>query len=527
MPRKNVRLLAGIPLIVHSIRAAFAAGATDRVFVITDDDEIAAIAEGEGVRVLREPQTTGRATLDDVAKYALDAVASWGGQEEDIFLTLQPTCPFIRAERVKQAVTAFDTGAGSIITVFDDRHLGWLIGADGEPEPNYTRRLNRQELPPHFRESGAIIGTLVKNLRARGTRIVEPIRLIEVAPDEALDIDTFSDWVVAEHLASRRRVLIRTNASEILGMGHAYRTLAVAQELARHEVLIAIDCDKPLGKRFFASYPFETVEVAGEAGFVGLVRKSAPDLVILDQLDTSREFVLAVKSAAAAVVTFEDLGPGASEADLVVSDLYENLEVPAERQFTGIANAILAPNFETTPDAPPFGERVENILVAFGGTDPARLAEKALDALALLGCKATASVVRGLGAMPVGALEARGLTGEILSDVRHMPSVMANANLALSSAGRTVTELVTLGVPVLCMCQNEKELTHTHACARFGVINLGLGEFVDTGSLAAHIRHLIDAPALRRTLRTRALHETTCRSNAAIIQRITRTIGWE
>src|SRR5690606_29476502 len=69
-------------------------------------------------------------------------------------------------------------------------------------------------------------------------------------------------------------------------------------------------------------------------------------------------------------------------------------------------------------------------------------------------------------------------------------------------------------------------LTHTHASARFGVINLGLGPLVDRDTLAAHIRHLLRSEELRRTLHVRALHETADRSNAAIIRRCMHLIGW-
>ena len=136
-------------------------------------------------------------------------------------------------------------------------------------------------------------------------------------------------------------------------------------------------------------------------------------------------------------------------------------------------------------------------------------------------------VVLGPGADRTITLTEFGLRGEVLSDVRYMPGVMARADLALSSAGRTVTELITLGVPVLCLCQNEKELTHTHASARFGVINLGLGRLIDAGALASHIRHLIESDDLRHTLRTRALHETAGRTNGAVIRRIMKLIGWD
>lgn len=525
VPRKNVRLLAGEPMITRIVRIALEACPAERIIVITDDDEVAALAQQQGVHLVREGETTGRATLDEVALKVVDKLDSLGADDQDIFLTLEPTCPFLRASRILEAASAFENGAGSVITVVSDRYLAWRLNEDGAPTPAYKARVNRQMLEPNFRETGAIIGCRLKDLRAQRTRIVEPIRLIEVTQEESLDIDDFSDWAVAEYIVSRRTVVLRADASETLGMGHVYRMLAVAQELAGHRIVIATDQSKPLGAAFFSRYPFELQEIRGDSGFIDLVQERAPDLVILDQLDTSSAYMHALKAAAAHVITFEDLGPGAQEADLLISDLYQNLAVADARQLTGVSNAILAPNFETTRAPALFRTKAEHVLVVFGGTDPAQLTEKTLEALSSSAFKGTVSVICGPGMKRKLSLATHGLTGEVLSDVKYMPGVMRKADLAISSAGRTVTELCSLGVPVLCLCQNEKELTHTHASARFGVINLGLGALVDSDAVSAHIDHLIESPGLRRALRERALHETAGRSNAAVIKRILTTLG--
>ncbi|MGE0742045.1 MAG: glycosyltransferase [Hyphomonadaceae bacterium] len=525
VPRKNVRLLAGVPMIARVVRTALEACAASNIVVITDDDEIDALAHAEGVHVVREGETTGRATLDDVALKVVADLERLGASDDDVFLTLEPTCPFLRASRITEALQAFETGAGSVITVVDDRYLAWRLGADGAPAPAYAARVNRQQLEPNFRETGAIIGCRLGDLKAKRTRIVAPIRLIEVAKEEALDIDDFADWAVAEYLVSRRKIVIRADASQEIGMGHVYRALAAAQELARHEIVIATDAAKPLGAALFSSYPFELAQVNGDQGFIDLVDRLRPELVLLDQLDTGADYVRALKRSAHRVVTFEDLGAGALEADLVVSDLYQNLQAPDERQLSGIQNSILAPNFETASEPTPFNETVQRVLVVFGGTDPSGLTEKTLAALAQSGFKGEVTVVSGPGVKQKLSLAKHGLKGELLSNVKYMPGVMRNADLAISSAGRTVTELISLGVPVLCLCQNERELTHTHASARYGVVNLGLGALVGAGTLSAHIQRLVNAPDLRRVLRERALHETANRSNAAVIQRIMAKLG--
>src|SRR5690606_17770354 len=119
----------------------------------------------------------------------------------------------------------------------------------------------------------------------------------------------------------------------------------------------------------------------------------------------------------------------------------------------------------------------ERLLLLFGGTDPASLTERTLEALAALPFKGEVLVVEGPGRQdrPV-TLSSYGLKGEVRRNVAYLPEIMLRADLAISSAGRTVTELMCLGVPTLVLCQNTKELLHSHASPAFGVMNLGLGE---------------------------------------------------
>jgi len=524
VPRKNVRLLQGEPMIARTIKTALRGTEPGRVIVITDDDEIAEISERFGAVVTREEKTTGKATLDQVMVRTIPFLKTLGASDHDVLLTMQPTCPFIRAARITEAMEKFAEGAGSVITVVDDRHLGWTIDKYGTPQPDYKERVNRQMLPPKFKESGAIIGARIGSILQYQTRIVEPIQLVEVPNGESLDIDTFSDWAVAEHLASRKRILLRTDGAKELGMGHLYRTLALAYALARHRITIVLSDDKPLGKEFFADYPFEVVTVESDLEFLSFARKYKADLVVLDRLDNVTEFVTLL-GGFCKVVTFEDLGSGAEDADLLVADLYENPRVPAERQLTGVENAILAPSFETIKRTIEFRESVEEVLILFGGTDPSNLAVTALNALDQIGFGGRVTLVRGLGSDLIDPNSYK-LKLRILSNVKNMPAIMENADIALSSAGRTITELSSLGIPTICMAQNAKELTHTHTTPNNGVIMLGLGKLVSIETLAAHLHELITNDELRFKLHTRAVEATGNRSNDRIVRRIMKQIGF-
>ncbi len=523
VPRKNLRPLVGKPLIYYTIQTALAATTPERVIVITDDDELDEVSTHFGAQVIRESESaSGQATLDQLIIRHLGDLFTLGANKNDLLLTLQPTCPLITPERILEAVEVLQAGAGAVITVKDDRHLTWVI-KDGVPVPGYQARVNRQLLPTQFRESGAIIGARIEDVQKHQTRIIEPISLIELAESESLDIDTFSDLVVAEHWLTRKKILIHTNASTKMGMGHLYRSLALAQELARHQVLIVTTKAKELGKKFFSDQVFEHAEIGSASELAAKARAFEADLVVLDVLDTEKDLVEGLQLAGAKVVTFEDLGSGAEAADLTVSDLYPNPKL-GQNQLTGVGSAILAPNFEVLTRFAVIEENVNHVLVLFGGTDPSHLAEKSLRALEALEFKGRVTCVRGLGASEIaGSFE---LDLETLSDVKNMPALMATADIALSSAGRTITELMSIGVPTICLAQNAKELTHEHATKQNGILNLGLGSDVTAAEIGQSIAALLADFDERKKMHAASLAATKTRTNAKVVGEILKRIGF-
>jgi spore coat polysaccharide biosynthesis predicted glycosyltransferase SpsG len=283
-------------------------------------------------------------------------------------------------------------------------------------------------------------------------------------------------------------------------------------------LVIVLSKDQDLGQAFFAEYPFRVELVSNDDDFLKFVRANHTDLVILDRLNNDAGIVGALKQTAK-VVSFEDLGSGAELADLLISDLYLNPAVSADHQLAGVENAILAPTFESLPRKAKIEPEVDNVLLLFGGTDPSNLAVKSLDALEKIGFTGTVTVVRGLGAEPID-LSKYSLKLNPLSNVKNMPMVMVQADLALSSAGRTITELACLGIPTICMAQNDKELTHAHTTEANGVLMLGLGNDVSEETLGREIQGLISDFEQRKILSANGLNATSTRSNTKVVQRI-------
>lgn len=528
IPRKNLKPLNGKPLIAHAIETARKAlNTANRVVVITDDHEIANVAESFGASVILETQATpDDETLDEKIIRNLPEFYRRGAHKTDFLLTFQPTSPLIQPGRIMEAAEKLSSGATSVMSVTADKHLRWGVNNAGEYIPKYVTRLNRQQLPDEFRETGGLIGARLQSIEDAGTRVIQPVSLLELSERESVDIDTYSDFFTAEHWLTRLSIIIRVDGAISLGMGHLYRALAIAHELSRHDIRIVTSEDQPLGTEFFTDHPFHHQTVASDVEFDAVIRDVQPDLVVFDVLDTSTDDIQRVRSAAPAakIITFEDLGSGAEVADLMVSELFENPRVDPDRQLTGVKNAILSPAFDSAPGPRPGRKSVDHILVLFGGTDPSGLAAKALRALDAIQYTGEITLIRGLGSAPLDLTPYK-LNIRKLTHVQNMAVAMRDADLALSSAGRTLIELATSGVPTICMAQNVKELMHSHATQDNGIMMLGLGTELPDQVLEKALSRLISDYRFRTDLRHNALKATTGRRNQKILQRIFERIG--
>ncbi len=523
IPRKNLRELAGKPLLRHVVDSLAPLVPRERLVVSTDSSEIAQLCDDVATVHQRSPETAqSQSTLDEVALEFARAALESGAKPSDLLVTVQPTSPFLSAAHVREAVAKLQAGAGCVISVTEDRHLRWTLDEDGRPRPLYKERVNRQWLPVAFRETGGIIATRLERLVETSTRVNAPIELLTLDPVEGLDIDSHADWATAAYYARRRRIVLRADGGPDLGMGHLYRCMSLANELSEHDLTLVTrsDGDHLLGYERLQQSPFRVRGVADEEAFFTVLEELRPQLCVLDVLDTTATFVTRVRERSGAVVSFEDLGDGAPLADVVVNDLYTDL-YPRPNHWYGVQNSVLAPHFELFQTTRPIADQVHRVLVAFGGTDPQDLTRKALGALreAAFGGEVTVVLGPGYTHPPVEPADFE-LKGQTLRSVENMAEVMGSVDLALTSAGRTVTELMTVGVPTMVVCQNLRELRHTHASSPFGVINLGLGEYVNAQAIAGHFRMLSSQRELRASMRQRAHDAVRERSNREIVRRL-------
>lgn len=470
IPNKNIRLIHNKPLIYYAIQNALNSRYITDIVVSTDSPEVEIIASQMNVNVKkRNIALCGDSiTLDSV----VNDVAS--GYECDYVVTMQPTSPTLTATTLDNAIEyTIKNELDTLISVVNHPHLSWG-DEQGKRIPNYSKRLNRQYLPPYYLETGAFLISKAKVVTSN-SRIGKKVDVYVIPEEEAIDIDTFSDLMVADVLLQKKKVAIYVNGNNKRGLGHIYRALEIADEFYTKP-----DIYYDINQTNIKMFGFTTHNLIGVNGFGELLSKLQEkeyNLLINDVLTTSIDYMIAIKKTLpnAKIVNFEDDGEGIYKADLVFNALYQqsNLSnVKVGEKYYIVSKLFM---FYHPID---IKENVRTVFISFGGADPQNYSDRILNIISNKEKyeKLHFIVVLGRAKNNVEALLNYNKYDniDVLFDVKNMPDLMSKCDIGITSRGRTGYELAVLGIPTIAMAQNEREEKHGFVNNDNGFTYLGL-----------------------------------------------------
>ena len=211
LPKKNIKIFCGKPLITWTIEAAFRSGQFDSVVVSTDCDEIASIARDTNAEVHKRSAllATDTATTEDVVADVIAAVEE-NGNKINTFTILQPTSPLRNAGHIVDAFNSFAAlkEANVLVSVSECRYPLEFINRLGPNrsmknflKPEHFKR--SQSLTQAFRLNGAIV-ICRRNMNKRFIEFYGDTSTAFVMDDiSGVDIDTLEDFELAECLMVR------------------------------------------------------------------------------------------------------------------------------------------------------------------------------------------------------------------------------------------------------------------------------------------------------------------------------------
>lgn len=231
IPRKNIRSLAGHPLIAYSIAAGLASRTVTRLIVSTDDEEIATVASkyGAGVPFMRPEKFSQDNTTDlPVFRHALEWLQENESYRPEIVVQLRPTSPFRRVSHIDEAVQLLiehpDADSSRTVCIpFQNPFKMWRISADGFMQPlgrelgipDESYNQPRQVLPEVFWQTGYVDACRANTILEMNSMTGKRILPVVIDPSEWVDIDSPDDWLRAERLLGNGDISLKELGFEL------------------------------------------------------------------------------------------------------------------------------------------------------------------------------------------------------------------------------------------------------------------------------------------------------------------------
>jgi CMP-N,N'-diacetyllegionaminic acid synthase len=208
VPGKNIRGLAGKPLLAWSIEVARQVSEIDRILVSTDDAQIASVGRAYGAEVYSRPAhlATDEALVIDALKDLLETLRQERETPEWVIL-LEPTCPLRLPEDVRSCLNLVAQGGCDSVATFKDAelnpHRAWRIN-DGVPEVFIVGSvpwMPRQKLPKAYQLNGAVYVFRADLLREEAkSLLVGKLGAVLMPRERSQDIDDGVDFTIVEAL---------------------------------------------------------------------------------------------------------------------------------------------------------------------------------------------------------------------------------------------------------------------------------------------------------------------------------------
>jgi spore coat polysaccharide biosynthesis predicted glycosyltransferase SpsG/CMP-N-acetylneuraminic acid synthetase len=461
IPDQLIKKLNGITLIQRAIDTALElANSVDQVLIITDSDEIGLIAQRNGIAFKKD-----KALFLNSENIVTEVINRTKDFPQENVLLYRANTPLIESPDLQSAYLKFLELNDSILVSVkkEDRRIfsvnnGFLV---------------KTKIDNFCEEIGAFY-IFNKSVVTKGNFKQVPFF---VSSRKSIEIRNYQNWWICEKMLQRKRIVFHVFGSHKIGMGHIFHSLSLAHEITDHEVILVCNEKYELAVKKIASIDYKVIASKDEER---TILDLNPDMVINDVLNTEKDFILKLKENGAIVINFEDLGSGSSHADVVFNELHETPQKEGAHYFWGHKYLTLRDEFDSAkPNL--FVNRVEEVLIMFGGTDQNNLTLEALKVI-LDTCqmkKIMISIVCGAGYVYLDKLtDFISKCGydkiELHQAIFHLSEIMERSQIAISSNGRSVYELAEMNIPSVIISHHKRELTHDFAKQETGFVNIGV-----------------------------------------------------
>lgn len=215
LPGKNIKILAGKPLLGWAIETALAVPEINRVVVSTDDLDIAGVAREFGAQVpfIRPEILAGDTASEwDAWRHALRTLREFEGEFPDPFISIPTTAPLRLPEDIEACINAYREGDADIVLTITKAHRNpWFnmvtLNSDGTVEPvnKVDQAFVRRQDAPEVHDITTVVYVADPNFVMEKKGIFSgKVKAVSVPAERSIDIDTSHDFAIAEFLLNQR-----------------------------------------------------------------------------------------------------------------------------------------------------------------------------------------------------------------------------------------------------------------------------------------------------------------------------------
>lgn len=206
VPRKNIKLLNGKPLIYYTIEAARELFADENILISTDSQDIKDVVEKIGLKVhfLRpDDLATDTASSRDVLLHAIEFYESKHEKQLDVIVLLQPTSPFRNGNHLREALKLWEENLDMVVSVKETASNPYYILFEESPDKFLEKSkkgafTRRQDCPQVWEYNGAIYIISVSRIKKMLLSDFKKVKKYVMSELDSIDIDTPLDWLIAE-----------------------------------------------------------------------------------------------------------------------------------------------------------------------------------------------------------------------------------------------------------------------------------------------------------------------------------------
>ncbi len=278
--KKNIKDLAGKPLIAYTIETAKQSQSLNRIIVSTDDEEIASIARDLGAETpfIRPTELAQDDTpMLPVLQHAVNYLEGNENEKIDIIVLLDPTAPFRSNEDIEECINKLkETNVDSVVTVSEAEHNPYfvMIELDNDNMRPLIKQnksiIRRQEAPTVYRLNAGVYAIKRATLMEKNKIITDNTKVVIMPHKRSVHIDSDIDFELAQSIATKKKFLVIGLGS----MGNRRIRNLLALEIKRSDI-IGLDKDNKKREQAEKKYKIKTFDNLDEA------MKKKPDALII------------------------------------------------------------------------------------------------------------------------------------------------------------------------------------------------------------------------------------------------------